>query len=105
MEVTDEMIDNLAMLSRLQFNQEEREEIKKDLQRMISFVDKLNEVDTQGVEPLLHMSQVVDVYRTDRVEGSMGRAEALANAPVADPAFFKVPKVIKHPGTQSEPLK
>ena len=105
MEVTDELIDNLARLSRLQFNQEEREEIKKDLQRMIQFVDKLNEVNTEGVEPLLHMSQVMDVYREDRVEGSMNREQALRNAPVSDPAFFKVPKVIKHPTPESEPLK
>lgn len=91
------MIDNLAGLSRLQFSQQEREEIKKDLQRMILFVDKLNEVDTTGVEPLLHMSEAVDVYRADQVQGSMNRTEALANAPVADTRFFKVPKVIKNP--------
>lgn len=102
MEITDELFDNLALLSRLQFNQQEREEIKKDLQRMISFVEKLNEVDTTGVEPLLHMSDVTDVYRSDRVEGSMGREQALANAPLADSAFFKVPKVIKNPA-ESQP--
>lgn len=97
MEVTDELIDNLARLSRLQFNEQEKEDIKKDLQRMIQFVDKLNEVDTTGVEPLLHMSEVVDRYRADQVEGSMNREEALENAPLADKQFFKVPKVIKTP--------
>ena len=97
MEVTDELIGNLARLSRLQFNEQEKEDIKKDLQRMIQFVDKLNEVDTTGVEPLLHMSEVVDRYRADRVEGSMNREEALKNAPLADTQFFKVPKVIKTP--------
>ena len=95
MQVTDEMIANLASLSRLKFNDEEKIEIKKDLQRMISFVEKLNEVDTTGVEPLLHMTDVTNVYREDIVQGSMPKAEALANAPVADENYFKVPKVIK----------
>ena len=89
------MIANLAGLSRLKFNAEEKEEIKKDLQRMISFVEKLNEVDTAGVEPLLHMTDAVNVYRDDILKGSMPKAEALANAPVADENYFKVPKVIK----------
>ena len=104
MEVTDDMINNLAALSRLQFNELEKEEIKKDLQRMISFVEKLNEVDTTGVEPLLHMSEVMNVYREDKIEGSMPKAEALANAPSADKDFFKVPKVIKT-GNTPEPVK
>ena len=95
MQVTDEMIANLASLSRLKFNNEERIEIKKDLQRMISFVEKLNEVDTTGVEPLLHMTDAINVYREDVVKGSMPKAEALANAPFADENYFKVPKVIK----------
>jgi aspartyl-tRNA(Asn)/glutamyl-tRNA(Gln) amidotransferase subunit C len=95
MQVTDEMIANLASLSRLRFNAEEKEEIKKDLQRMISFVEKLNEVDTAGVEPLLHMTDATNVYRQDELAGSMPKEQALANAPVADDNYFKVPKVIK----------
>jgi len=95
MEVTDALIENLAYLSRLRFSESEKEEIKKDLQRMISFVDKLNEVDTSGVQPLLHMSDEVNVYREDVVQGSMSKQEALKNAPLADNDYFKVPKVIK----------
>ena len=56
MEVNDALVDKLANLARLQFNEEEKEIIKKDLQRMIAFVDKLNELNTDGVEPVLHMS-------------------------------------------------
>ena len=97
MEVTDEMVANLASLSRLSFNETEKEEIKKDLQRMISFVDKLKGLDTTGIEPLLHMSEMTNVYRQDLVGGSMDRAEALKNAPKADDQFFKVPKVIRNP--------
>ena len=103
MEVTDEMVVNLAALSRLSFNEAEKEEIKKDLQRMISFVDKLKELDTTGVKPLLHMSEMMNVYREDVVQGSMERTEALKNAPHADQQFFKVPKVIRNPSlTPSE---
>lgn len=97
MEVTDEMVKALADLSRLTFNDQEKEGIKKDLQRMISFVEKLKEVDTSNVEPLLHMSEAVNIYREDIIQGSMEKSAALNNAPVADENYFKVPKVIKNP--------
>ena len=95
MTVSTELINNLARLARLQFSEEEKEELKKDLQQMISFVDKLNEVDTEGVKPLLHMSPRVNVLREDVVEGSVSREEALLNAPEKNESFFLVPKVIK----------
>jgi len=97
MEVNDAMIDKLAHLARLKFNEAEKLEIKTDLQRMIVFVEKLNELDLEGVEPLLHMSDEVNVLREDEVKGSVSRAEALKNAPSHDEHFFKVPKVIKSP--------
>jgi aspartyl-tRNA(Asn)/glutamyl-tRNA(Gln) amidotransferase subunit C len=95
MEVNDEMVDKLAHLARLQFNDTEKIAIKTDLQRMIQFVEKLNELDTTGVEPLLHMSDGVNVLREDEVKGSIERTEGLKNAPIQDGVFFKVPKVIK----------
>jgi aspartyl-tRNA(Asn)/glutamyl-tRNA(Gln) amidotransferase subunit C len=95
MQVDNATVDKLAHLARLQFNDAEKEAIKNDLQRMIQFVDKLNEVDTTGVEPLLHMSEQVNVLREDDVQGSITTGEALRNAPVHDEQFFKVPKVIK----------
>ena len=95
MEVNDALINNLAKLARLDFNDAERVEIKSDLQKMIAFIDKLNELDTTGVEPLLHMSDNVNVLRDDEVKGSISREEALKNAAVHDEVFFKVPKVIK----------
>ncbi|MDB5223419.1 MAG: gatC [Chitinophagaceae bacterium] len=97
MEVNDALINNLAQLTRLEFNDAERDEIKNDLQKMIAFIDKLNELDTTGVEPLLHMSENVNVLREDEVKGSISREEALKNAPLHDEQFFKVPKVIKSP--------
>jgi aspartyl-tRNA(Asn)/glutamyl-tRNA(Gln) amidotransferase subunit C len=95
MNVDDELVDKLANLARLQFNAEEKEEIKNDLQKMIGFIDKLNELDTTGVLPLLHMSDNVNVLREDDVSGMISREDALKNAPLHDDEFFKVPKVIK----------
>jgi aspartyl-tRNA(Asn)/glutamyl-tRNA(Gln) amidotransferase subunit C len=95
MEVNDALIDNLCNLARLEFNAEEKENIKKDLRRMIEFVEKLGELDTTGVAPLLHMSPAINVLRNDEPEGSVSRQEALANAPVTDGTYFKVPKVIR----------
>jgi aspartyl-tRNA(Asn)/glutamyl-tRNA(Gln) amidotransferase subunit C len=95
MEVNDALVQNLANLARLQFNEQEKEIIKQDLQRMIQFVDKLNELNTEGVEPLLHMTDAVNVLREDEVKGSITREEALKNAPNTDGTFFRVPKVIK----------
>lgn len=95
MEVNDALVDKLAHLSRLQFNGDEKQEIKNDLQRMIAFVEKLNELNLEGVEPLLHMSDDVNVLREDEVKGSISREDALKNAPGHDEQFFKVPKVIR----------
>jgi aspartyl-tRNA(Asn)/glutamyl-tRNA(Gln) amidotransferase subunit C len=95
MEVNDELVDKIAHLARLHFSDAEKPAIKKDLQQMIQFVEKLNELDTTGVEPLLHMSDNTNVLREDEVKGSISREEGLKNAPLHDKEFFKVPKVIK----------
>ena len=91
------MVDKLAHLSRLQFSETEKAEIKNDLQRMIAFVEKLNELDLDGVKPMLFMSDEVNVLRDDEIKGSVTREDALKNAPLHDDQFFKVPKVIKPP--------
>lgn len=95
MEVNEAMVDKLANLARLKFDDAEKEAIKNDLQKMIRFVEKLNELDTTGVEPLLHMSSNVNVLRADEIKGSITREAGLENAAVHDEHFFKVPKVIK----------
>ena len=94
MEVNDVLVDKIAHLARLQFNETEKVAIKADLEKMIAFVEKLNELDTTGVAPLLHMSDNVNVLRQDEVKGSISREEALKNAPLHDTQFFKVPKVV-----------
>ena len=95
MEVNDALVEKLAHLSRLQFNELEKAEIKNDLQRMIAFVEKLNELNLDGMDPLLFMSEEVNVLREDEIKGSISREEALKNAPLHDGQFFLVPKVIR----------
>jgi aspartyl-tRNA(Asn)/glutamyl-tRNA(Gln) amidotransferase subunit C len=95
MKVNRELVDNLAHLARLHFTNEEKAAIEQDLQSMISFVEKLNEIDTADVPPLQHIGTATNVLREDKIEGSVKREEALKNAPATDGMFFKVPKVIK----------
>jgi aspartyl-tRNA(Asn)/glutamyl-tRNA(Gln) amidotransferase subunit C len=95
MEVTKELVEKLAHLARLNFTEDEKTEIREDLSKMIDFVDKLNEVDTTGVEPMIHMSREVNILREDEVAGSVSRENALKNAPATTGEFFTVPKVIK----------
>jgi len=97
MEVNDALIDNLSNLARLEFSAEEKAAIKKDLRRMIDFVEKLGELDTTGVEPLLHMSPVINALREDTLQGSISQEQALSNAPATDGTYFTVPKVIRNP--------
>lgn len=89
------MIDRLAHLARLKFSDEQKKELKIDLTRMIEFVEKLKEVDTADTEPLLHITNAVNVLREDEVNQTITKEEALLNAPLTDGNFFKVPKVIR----------
>jgi aspartyl-tRNA(Asn)/glutamyl-tRNA(Gln) amidotransferase subunit C len=95
MQVNDALIEKLSRLSMLQFDAEERESIKADLEKMIGFVDKLKELDTTGVEPLLHMAGEVNVLREDVAGSMLSQEEALQHAPMHNDQFFLVPKVIK----------
>jgi len=95
MEVNETLVQQLADLARLEFSEQEKTEIKGDLQRMITFVEKLNELDTTNVKPLLHMTADRNVLRDDVVVSSITREEGLQNAPAANDQYFKVPKVIK----------
>ncbi|MBZ4188202.1 Asp-tRNA(Asn)/Glu-tRNA(Gln) amidotransferase subunit GatC [Niabella beijingensis] len=95
MEVNEALIDKLAHLSKLSFSDEEKLEFRGDLEKMIGFVEKLNELDLKAVDPLMHMSEEINVLRDDAVKGSITREAALRNAPATDGVFFKVPKVIR----------
>ena|SRR5688572_8754739 len=95
MQVDDALIDKLSRLAMLHFDESEKEEIKADLEKMIGFVDKLKELDTTGVEPLLHITDRVNVLREDEPGQMLTQEEALQNAPLHNDRFFLVPKVIK----------
>jgi aspartyl-tRNA(Asn)/glutamyl-tRNA(Gln) amidotransferase subunit C len=97
MKVDDQLIDKLARLSMLEFESEEKAAIKKDLERMLNFVEKLNEVDTKGVEPLIFVNGETNVFRPDAVTEVLTQAQALKNAPKHDSFYFKVPKVVENP--------
>lgn len=95
MKIDDKRIDELAHLARLEFNQDQKVQIKQDLERIIDFCDTLKEVDTEGVEPLIYVSDEYNVLRQDTVAPAFDKELALKNAPSKDSDYFKVPKVIK----------
>ncbi len=88
-------VDEIAHLARLEFNADAKKEIVNDLNRMLVFVDKLNELDTNNIEPLIYMNSDTNVMREDEVKITLTQAEALKNAPKKDSDYFKVPKVIE----------
>ncbi len=95
MEVSAELIEKLARLSRLSFaNQSEKDKIRVDLTNILKFVDQLNEVNTDGVEPLIFINEDTNVLRPDFVHHSINQNEALSNAPHKNDEYFLVPKVI-----------
>jgi aspartyl-tRNA(Asn)/glutamyl-tRNA(Gln) amidotransferase subunit C len=92
--ITKETIDKIAHLARLEFENEAKEEISNDMNRMLDFVDKLNELNTDLVEPLIYMSKELNVMREDEVISDISQKDALKNAPKKDSDYFKVPKVV-----------
>jgi aspartyl-tRNA(Asn)/glutamyl-tRNA(Gln) amidotransferase subunit C len=87
-------VDEIAHLARLEFSAEAKEEIINDMNRMLNFIDKLNELDTDKVEPLVYMTEEKNVLREDKPVVSLTQKEALKNAPQKDTDYFRVPKVI-----------
>ena len=98
MEINDALVDKLATLARLRFDGSEKEAIKSDLGKMIRFIDKLDELDTSGIKPLIYLNEHTSSLRTDDITGMCSRSEGLKNAPLHDEQFFKVPKVINRNG-------
>ncbi len=89
-------VEEVAHLARLEFNEEGKVEILNDMNRMLAFVDKLNEMDTTDVEPLIYMTDERNVLREDEPKQTLTQKEALKNAPKKDSDYFKVPKVIEN---------
>jgi aspartyl-tRNA(Asn)/glutamyl-tRNA(Gln) amidotransferase subunit C len=95
MSVDKTTVEQIAHLARLEFKEEALETMINDMNRMLAFVDKLNELPTEGVEPLIYMVDEVNVLREDVVKQEITREEGLKNAPKHDSDYFRVPKVIE----------
>ena len=95
MKITNKLIQDIAALAKLEFDEKSREKMKEDLEKIIRFIDKLSEIDTDGVEPLIYLSEEVSVLREDEIKGVISQVEALKNAPEKDSDYFKVPTVLK----------
>ena len=92
--ISSDTIDYVAILAKLELSGEEKEAAKKDMDRMLDYIDKMNELDTTGVEPLSHLFQVDNVFREDVVTGGYDRDRILKNAPEQKDGAFKVPKTV-----------
>ena len=94
MSVTLKDVKHIAELARLEFSGEELESFTHQLNQILEYVEKLNELDTENVEPLSHPVEGNNAFREDELKPSINREEALKNAPDRDEEFFRVPKVI-----------
>ena len=94
MKVNEQLIGHLSHLSRLQFDEQAGQEMVHDLNRILGFVEKLEEVNTEGVEPLIYMTDETNILRDDAVLQTITQDEALKNAPRKDSDYFRVPRCI-----------
>lgn len=94
MDINNSTIEHLSDLAKLEFSAEEKEDLKNHLGRILTYCEKLNEVNTEGVEPLIFMSDAVNVLREDEAKNHFTKKDALQNAPAKDSDYFRVPKFI-----------
>ncbi|MGY8988604.1 MAG: Asp-tRNA(Asn)/Glu-tRNA(Gln) amidotransferase subunit GatC [Flavobacteriales bacterium] len=95
MEVNNKLIQDLSRLAKLKFDEKSAEKMKEELEKIIGFVDKLSTIDTEGIEPLIYLSDEVNVLRIDEIANEVSQENALKNAPQKDSDYFKVPTVLK----------
>jgi len=94
MQIDDQLISRLELLARLELSDAEKVRLKADLNNILGMVEKLNDLDVEGVEPLVYLNDAINRMREDQVANQVSREEALQNAPDQDGTFFRVPKVI-----------
>ena len=94
MQIDKELILKLETLARLELSEAERDKLQSSLNDILKMVEKLDELNTEGVEPLIYINEDVNVLRDDIVKNELSREDALSNAPSQNGVFFKVPKVI-----------
>ena len=95
MKIDRALLDKIAHLSRLEFDEKDAEKMMKDMTAIVDWVEKLKEVNTDGVEPLTTMSSEINVLREDEVQEHLSHERALLNAPKKDAEYFRVPKVLE----------
>jgi aspartyl-tRNA(Asn)/glutamyl-tRNA(Gln) amidotransferase subunit C len=95
MKVNNKLIQDLSRLAKLNFNEQASDKMKGDLDKIIGFVDKLSEIDTENIEPLIYLSEEENVLRADEIKHEVSQKTALKNAPQKDSDYFKVPTVLK----------
>ena len=93
--ISDETIDYVGILAKLELNDKERQQAKKDMASMLDYIDKLGELDTNGVEPMSHVFPVNNVFREDIVTNGDDRENILLNAPDQKDGMFNVPKTFE----------
>ena len=93
--ISDETMEYVGILAKLSLSPQEKEEAKKDMSRMLDYIDRLNELDTSEVEPMSHIFPVNNVFREDMVENGDDRENMLANAPQKKDGAYTVPKTIE----------
>ena len=94
MAVTKKDVEKIAELAKLKFSDEELENFTPQMNEILSYMDKLNELDTEDVKPLSHPVEQINVFREDELKSSVSTEEALKNAPDKTDNHFKIPKVI-----------
>lgn len=94
MTIDNETVDKIAHLARLEIKDSEKQDMAADMNKVLDFMAKLNEVDTTGVEPLVYMTEVTNSIRPDVIKQEITREEGLENAPEQDGEYFRVAKVI-----------
>ncbi len=94
MQIDKDLISRLELLARLELSGKEQEAIRQDLNEILAMVEKLQSIDTKGVEPLVYLNPDVNRWRADEVRDQLPRERALRHAPEQDGTYFKVPKVI-----------
>jgi aspartyl-tRNA(Asn)/glutamyl-tRNA(Gln) amidotransferase subunit C len=95
MKLSREEIQRVAMLARLRLTAEEEERFTEQLDKILQYMDKLNQLDTSEVQPLAHAVDIVNALREDKVTNRPNVDALLANAPARDETFFRVPKIIE----------
>lgn len=95
MKISYEQVEHVARLARLALSREEKEKMRAQLDAILTYIDKLNQLDTSQTEPTSHVIPMTNVFREDKIRPSLSQEQALANAPDRQGALFRVPRILE----------